>query len=1475
MGSKGSSSSTFTPPPEVVAAYKEALGYGRAAMGQQYQPYTGEITAPLTPTQESGIYNVNRAVGTAIPYFGQATQLTYDAAGKPIMPSASPQISQAGAVTGDITGRAITPQQFSQEAIQQYQSPYTQAVADATFRNLREQQKQEQEALQSGAIRAGAFGGDRAGIAAANMARQQDLATAQAMSQIYNQGYGQAVGLFGQQQGVNLQAQQADAARQLQAAQQLYGIGAGQQAIGLSAEQANAARQMQAAQQLAGLGQGLQGSVLQGAQAQLAAGAQQQAVQQAINSGYYNQYLGAQAYPYQQAQFFANLATGVGGQMGGTTTGQQAQPSPAGSIFGALGALGSIFSASDKRVKENIKPIGKTNDGQTIYRYNFKGDPATQIGLIAQEVEKKHPEAVRTFNGVKAVDYKEATDDSVHSMGGVVPARSNSARYALKDGGTKPDENYMADDIARLSQFSQASNKAANVAPGSYTANDGTQMRGRFVQSGPYLDVGGGVSIPLRDAMLMFDASYGKAPNTPMKPNIGVRAGLQIPFEHGGLVPSMRHNFAAGGPSLSDEEDPMIPYKAGVPSKVLQIPKLARIGGTKPNFGGSPPGPVQGPSSQDFKGAAEGLGKLAKKYDLFGSKSDSSSSDDEGEARGGAIKGHRLRFEDGREIPKTDDTIAVSQSDSDPGPGLVPNSDLPPAFRKGELSGQADEEGTPVGGVVPRPDIPLPPIGRPIDLSFPLIRKEEGFQARPIKDTDLKPRIGWSSDTQTTPEGKKITTNWESKSTPEEAEHDLTRRVSEGQAWIKSQIGEEAWDQLSPEAQAAMTSIRYQYGGYPKQVLAAAATGDSNAVARAISTVGGPTPARRATEVALIGGKDIGLGNYQPGEAGYERLLKGKGAGSGGLGAARRTQLAQADTGTATDANKNWPGFGVAGEGKRSVVESLMGKDLDPIQKRALFAFFAGMAASPSPWFGQQLGAGMQAASNVYNQSMDKQAEIGVKGQQLELEKQKIGVSERLAGVQEKTKGLEYLKFLQSQYIEIPTGTPGVYMYRTPRGDTITQEQFNAEMADAMQKYGITPADVKKPSAAGLGAAAAPGAAGAPQTGVVPPPATTKEEKTAPAETTAPAGAPAPAEAPKPQPAPVKKNEAELGQERIEAAKKKYPNVDPAFLPETLEEKARDARVKAQNARLSNNEKIRSTAAGYEKDAELYQTQANEIRKGDRPVQFTDDTPTGPFPGAVETKITREAQEKGAAKNLESNLKLRDQLAIEEKKALTGKVTAMRIKDILESFRGGALADERNKAGALLKEVGALVGKPVTDDMIDTWVANPREYDKYVKETTKLAFNFVNDADVGKRMTNLEMTTAGRAQAGPTTDPQASGDMIAEALAFSKYQEDMRRGILSEMARVGPEKFNEAQFIADYNDKYGQKHFEKLYKEIRQNMGIRGATPANRNALVPGQVYIIEPGTYNNRTGKPIKMRFMGNEKLPGNQIKTTFDPVE
>lgn len=78
-------------------------------------------------------------------------------------------------------------------------------------------------------------------------------------------------------------------------------------------------------------------------------------------------------------------------------------------LMGGLFGLGSAaIIASDRRVKKDIKRIGKTDDGQNLYFYRYKGSDKPQIGLMAQEVEKRRPEAVVEIGGIKHVDYDKA-----------------------------------------------------------------------------------------------------------------------------------------------------------------------------------------------------------------------------------------------------------------------------------------------------------------------------------------------------------------------------------------------------------------------------------------------------------------------------------------------------------------------------------------------------------------------------------------------------------------------------------------------------------------------------------------------------------------------------------------------------------------------------------------------------------------------------------------------------------------------------------------------------------------------------------------------------------------------------------------------------------------------------------------------------------------------------------------------------------
>lgn len=69
----------------------------------------------------------------------------------------------------------------------------------------------------------------------------------------------------------------------------------------------------------------------------------------------------------------------------------------------------ALTLASDRRLKENIKAVGKLNNGLTVYCFNYKGSNISQIGLIAQEVQEVNPEAViEGEDGFLRVRYDQA-----------------------------------------------------------------------------------------------------------------------------------------------------------------------------------------------------------------------------------------------------------------------------------------------------------------------------------------------------------------------------------------------------------------------------------------------------------------------------------------------------------------------------------------------------------------------------------------------------------------------------------------------------------------------------------------------------------------------------------------------------------------------------------------------------------------------------------------------------------------------------------------------------------------------------------------------------------------------------------------------------------------------------------------------------------------------------------------------------------
>jgi len=464
-------------PPEVLARYNSVNSQAQQAAAQPFQVYSTNpdaFVAPINSTEQAGILGTSAAANEAQPYFGAATsQLgAAQSATQPYFGAAESGITLAqnvgnglagvaqGAYTGAYTGaqpynsaatglalagaQQVNPQNLN---IGEYLSPYLSTVLGSESALLNQNNQQQQSGQLGNAISQGAFGGDRAGIAAANLEQQQNLANANIYSGILNTGFNTALGAAQQQQGVNLSAAQANRGALQTTAGELQGLGqqAYTQGMGLgSAEQGLGQQQFEQglgtaqAQQglgqavygtgaatsaaLANLGSGAQNAALSGAQAQLSAGQVAQQTQQAGDTALYNQFLQQQSYPFQVDQFLANIAEGTGALSGTTTT--TTQP-------------GGFFS--DERLKENIEPVGKTYDGQKIYRYNYRGDPRTRIGLIAQDVERRHPDAVGLAGGFRTVNYDKATDQAAQRghfrLGGLAGAEPTEQRLALAGGG--------------------------------------------------------------------------------------------------------------------------------------------------------------------------------------------------------------------------------------------------------------------------------------------------------------------------------------------------------------------------------------------------------------------------------------------------------------------------------------------------------------------------------------------------------------------------------------------------------------------------------------------------------------------------------------------------------------------------------------------------------------------------------------------------------------------------------------------------------------------------------------------------------------------------------------------------------------------------------------------------------------------------------------------------------------------------------
>lgn len=247
-------------------AQTEAIKQGQAGIGA-YQPY-----------MTSGTENVGAGAAT----LGEAADILRGADTRNQYQAAQNAMNLAAGQT------MLGGQPIGQQQIAQYMNPYNNLVLDQQLQEMGRQAQMQQQGLNAQAVRAGAFGGSRQGIAQQELNRNLMQTQNQAIAQALQQNYGQALNTAQQQQQMGLAA-----------ANQLGNLGQG---IGsLATNQFNIGSQM--AQGLGSLGTQLGNMGVQ----QAALGQTAQQLGQNDVNFLYN--LGSQQQRQQQAVLDAERAT--------------------------------------------------------------------------------------------------------------------------------------------------------------------------------------------------------------------------------------------------------------------------------------------------------------------------------------------------------------------------------------------------------------------------------------------------------------------------------------------------------------------------------------------------------------------------------------------------------------------------------------------------------------------------------------------------------------------------------------------------------------------------------------------------------------------------------------------------------------------------------------------------------------------------------------------------------------------------------------------------------------------------------------------------------------------------------------------------------------------------------------------------------------------------------------------------------------
>ena len=311
-------------PPELRPYYKDILSKAQALYqdktAEGYKPYTGPTLAEFTPEQQQVQTGIAGLVGSGAPVYQEAMGMTREAA---------------------------TP--FTATQIEEYMSPYQQAVTDIEKREAQKQyESQVLPELAAKAAQAQAFGGSRQAILEGMAADTQQRLLADIQAKGSAQAYQDAI-----------ERLDADRLAKGQAATQLANL--------------QGSQFKQATTELSGL--------------QAIGQEKQKQAQTALNEAF-QQYLDEQQFPYDTMSKYQSVVTGAPIRPMQYVPPQQAQyePSLGQQLIGGLGGLGNIYGAFTGKTigGQPYQQPAKTGGGigTLIKRANGGGDLSVDESLL-------------------------------------------------------------------------------------------------------------------------------------------------------------------------------------------------------------------------------------------------------------------------------------------------------------------------------------------------------------------------------------------------------------------------------------------------------------------------------------------------------------------------------------------------------------------------------------------------------------------------------------------------------------------------------------------------------------------------------------------------------------------------------------------------------------------------------------------------------------------------------------------------------------------------------------------------------------------------------------------------------------------------------------------------------------------------------------------------------------------------------------